>query len=202
MHKLILATNNQNKLREIAQMLSPLGIRVLSQSEAGISLDVDETGTTFTENARLKAHALHAHLAGQDAAVLADDSGLMVDALDGAPGVYSHRYAGENATDADRCDKLLRELAGVAPQARTARFVCVMVLLMPDGVEYSVTGKVEGVIGDHPAGENGFGYDPVFYCGERSFAEIPAEEKNRISHRADALGQIYEIMKENHYVNK
>lgn len=188
--KLILATNNQNKLREIREMLSGLPYEVLSQGEAGFSLDVEENGTTFAENAALKAKALWkaAQAAGVSCCTLADDSGLCVDALDGAPGVYSHRFAGENATDADRNAKLLCELQG--KENRSAQFVCAMVLITADGTAECFEGKVCGEIGDVPRGDNGFGYDPVFYVGERSFAEFTAEEKNAVSHRKRALEQV------------
>ncbi len=190
--QLILASNNKNKLREISQMLAPLGIQVISQSEAGITLEVEETGTTFAENAALKARAIYERTGKP---VLADDSGLAVDALQGAPGVYSHRYAGEDATDADRCEKLLRELKDVPAAERTARFFCAM-CYVADGEAHSFLGKVEGTIGYACEGDNGFGYDPVFRYGGRSFAALSAEEKNEVSHRADALRQVYAFMKE------
>lgn len=173
-------------------MLAPLGVQVISQSEAGITLEVEETGTTFAENAALKARAISARTGKP---VLADDSGLAVDALQGAPGVYSHRYAGENATDADRCAKLLRELADVPEAERTARFFCAM-CYVADGEEHSFLGKVEGTIGYACEGDNGFGYDPVFRYQGRSFATLSAEEKNAVSHRADALRQVYAFMEE------
>lgn len=188
MKQIILATNNQNKLQEISQMLSPLGIQVLSQSQAGVQLDVEETGTSFAENAELKARAFY-EKTGMP--VLADDSGLAVDALNGAPGVYSHRYAGEHATDADRCAKLLEELSGVPEAQRTARFLCAMCYIDPAGTAHSFLGRVEGTIGTEPEGENGFGYDPVFRYQGKSFAVLTAEEKNAVSHRADALRQVY-----------
>lgn len=190
MTKLILATNNQNKLREIREMLCGLPYEVLSQGEAGFTLDVEENGTTFAENAALKAKALWdaAKQAGICCYTLADDSGLCVDALDGAPGVYSHRFAGENATDADRNAKLLSELQG--KESRAAQFVCAMVLMTPDGTAECFEGKVCGEIGEAPRGDNGFGYDPVFYVDGRSFAEFSADEKNAISHRKRALEQV------------
>ena len=193
MKQIILATNNQNKLREIGQMLSPLGIEVLSQSQAGVQLEVEETGTTFAENAELKARAFFVQTGKP---VLADDSGLAVDALNGAPGVYSHRYAGEDATDADRCAKLLQDLAGVPEQSRTARFICAMCYIDAQGNAHSFTGKVEGVIGLALEGGNGFGYDPVFLYQGRSFAVLTAQEKNAVSHRADALRQVYRYLEQ------
>ena len=182
--KVILASNNKHKLDEIKKILTPLGYDVVSQAEAGVDIDVEETGTTFEENAALKAQAVY-DLTGT--AVISDDSGLEVDYLNGAPGVYSHRYAGENATDADRCAKLLSELNGVETAKRTARFVCVLCFIDDKGEKLVIRGTVEGIIGTEPKGENGFGYDPVFMYGDRSFAELSSEEKNTVSHRADAL---------------
>ncbi len=187
MKQLILATNNQNKLREISQILAPFGISVRSQSEAGIHLEVEETGTTFAENAELKARAIFER---SGLPVLADDSGLQVDALGGAPGIYSHRYAGEDATDAQRCEKLLSDLEGVAEENRTARFVCAMCYIDGAGIAHHFLGTVEGAIGFAPEGENGFGYDPVFRYQNISFAALSAEEKNAVSHRANALKQV------------
>lgn len=182
--KVILASNNKHKLEEIKKILTPLGYDVVSQAEAGVDIDVEETGTTFEENAALKAQAVYDLT---KTAVISDDSGLEVDYLNGAPGVYSHRYAGENATDADRCAKLLSELNGVETAKRTARFVCVLCFIDDKGEKLVIHGTVEGIIGTEPKGENGFGYDPVFMYGDRSFAELSSEEKNTVSHRADAL---------------
>ena len=182
--KVILASNNKHKLEEIKKILTPLGYEVVSQAEAGVNIDVEETGTTFEENAALKAQAVYDLT---KTAVISDDSGLEVDFLGGAPGVYSHRYAGENATDADRCAKLLSELNGVETEKRTARFVCVLCFIDDKGEKLVIRGTVEGIIGTEPKGENGFGYDPVFMYGDRSFAELSSEEKNTVSHRADAL---------------
>lgn len=194
---LILATNNQNKLREIREMLADTPLTVVSQTEAGIVLEVEENGTTFAENASLKAKAIYdvAAVRGNACFVLADDSGLCVDALDGAPGVYSHRFAGENATDADRCGKLLSLLRDVPTEQRGAYFACAMCLIAPDGTQYAVEGKVVGSIGYAPCGENGFGYDPVFEINGRSFAEFSAEEKNAVSHRKRALEQIVTLLR-------
>ena len=189
--KVILASNNKHKLDEIKKILTPLGYDVVSQAEAGVDIDVEETGTTFEENAVLKAQAVY-DLTGT--AVISDDSGLEVDYLNGAPGVYSHRYAGENATDADRCAKLLSELNGVEKSKRTARFVCVLCFIDDKGEKLVIRGTVEGIIGTEPKGENGFGYDPVFMYGDRSFAELSSEEKNTVSHRADALRKFSEII--------
>lgn len=192
MMKLILATNNQNKLRELREMLEGLPYEVLSQRYAGFDIDAEENGSTFAENAAIKAKALWnaAKNAGHSCYTLADDSGLCVDALDGAPGVYSHRFAGENATDADRNRKLLQALQGVSDAERGAKFVCAMVLILPSGEAKCFEGEVCGRIGDAPKGDNGFGYDPVFYIDGRSFAEFSAEEKNAVSHRKRALEQV------------
>ena len=189
--KIILASNNKHKLEEIRKITAPLGYEVISQSEAGCNFDVEETGTTFEENAVLKAKAVYEKM---KMPVISDDSGLEVDYLNGAPGVYSHRYAGENATDADRCAKLLSELSGVEKEKRTARFVCVICFIDENGTETVIRGTCEGYIGTEPLGENGFGYDPVFMYGDRSFAEISAEEKNSVSHRADALRKFSETI--------
>lgn len=196
--ELILATNNQNKLREIRGILADTDIKVISQREAGIWLDVDETGTTFAENAALKAEAIfeEAKLRGMESWVLADDSGLSVDALNGEPGVYSHRWAGEDATDADRCAKLLDAMRDVPDGKRSAHFACVMCLIAPDGQKHLFEGTVAGEILHEARGENGFGYDPVFGFQGRSFAEIPAEEKNAVSHRHNALMQAAAILRE------
>ena len=189
--KIILASNNKHKLEEIRKITAPLGYEVISQSEAGCNFDVEETGTTFEENAVLKAKAVYEKM---KMPVISDDSGLEVDYLNGAPGVYSHRYAGENATDADRCSKLLSELSGVEKEKRTARFVCVICFIDENGTETVIRGTCEGYIGTESRGENGFGYDPVFMYGDRSFAEISAEEKNSVSHRADALRKFSETI--------
>lgn len=190
--KVILASNNKNKLAEIKKILMPYGYELISQSESGINIEVDETGETFEENALLKAEAIY-RLTGN--AVISDDSGLEVDFLNGAPGVHSHRYAGENATDADRCKKLLEELDGVEDSRRSARFVCTICYIDNSGKKIIVRGTCEGKIGTKPEGENGFGYDPVFMYNGRSFAQLSSDEKNSVSHRADALRKFSEILK-------
>lgn len=189
--KVILASNNQHKLAEIKKILEPLGYELISQSEAGINIEVEETGTTFEENAALKAEAIYKMT---KTPVISDDSGLEVDYLNGAPGVYSHRFAGPDATDEDRCNKLLSELNGVADEKRTARFVCVICYIDNEGKKSIVRGTVEGIIGKEARGCNGFGYDPVFMYNGLSFAEIPSEEKNKVSHRADALRKFSELL--------
>lgn len=192
MKKLILATNNKNKLREIREMLADTDISVLSQAEAGYDFEVEESGVTFAQNAEIKARAIRdaAVQNGEHCLVLADDSGLAVDALNGQPGVFSHRWAGENATDADRIAKLLHEMEHVPDGKRGAHFACVMCLIDAQGEAHFFEGEVEGTILHAPSGENGFGYDPVFGYGGRSFAELSADEKNAVSHRRRALEKL------------
>ena len=189
----IIATNNAKKLLELWRILNPLGIRALSAKEAGVSLgEVEETGETFEENARLKARAA---LDKTGMPALADDSGLMVDALNGEPGVYSARYGGEGATDAQKNEKLLKNMENVPKGKRTARFVSAICCLFPDGREIMVRGECEGSIAYAPRGEGGFGYDPVFLVGERSYAQLTPEEKDAVSHRGQALRKLSEELK-------
>lgn len=190
--KIIFASNNKNKLSELKQILSPFGYEIVSQSEAGINIEVEENGKTFEENSFIKAKAIYDIT---ESAVIADDSGLEVDYLNKAPGVYSHRYAGENATDKDRCEKILSELNDVPNENRTARFVCVICYIDGNGKEMLLRGECEGFIGKEMRGNNGFGYDPIFMIGDKSFAEISSEEKNKISHRANALKKLTCVLK-------
>ena len=186
----IIATNNEKKLVELSRILNPLGIRALSAKEAGVSLEeVEETGITFEENARLKARAA---LQKTGMPAVADDSGLMVDALNGEPGVYSARYGGEGATDTQKNEKLLKNMENVPQEERTARFVSAVCCLFPDGREIMVRGECEGSIAYAPKGEGGFGYDPIFLVGERSYAELAPEEKDAVSHRGRALRKLSE----------
>lgn len=182
----LIATNNKGKLLEIKRILSPLQIRAVSLKEAGVSADPDETGTTFEENARIKALA-GLRVSGMPS--IADDSGLEVDALNGAPGVYSARYAGPGASDGDRIDKLLGELNGVGEAGRGARFICVVCCAFPDGRLIEVRGACEGRIALRREGNGGFGYDPVFLerTTGKSFAALSSAEKDRLSHRGRAL---------------
>lgn len=181
----LIATHNLKKRDELQRILSPLGLRVLTADEAGVDLtDVEETGTTFEENALLKARS---GAKEGNMPCIADDSGLCVDALNGAPGVYSARYAGEHGNDAKNNEKLLEALSDVPTEKRTAQFVSCVACVFPDGRELTVQGEVKGVIGYQPKGENGFGYDPLFYVGERSFAEFTSSEKDAVSHRGNAL---------------
>ena len=190
--KIILASNNKCKICEIQEILSPLGFELISLKEAGIDIDIEETGSTFQENARIKARAIYDIT---KIPVIADDSGLEVEFLGGAPGVYSHRYAGENATDYDRNMKLLSELSEAEDDKRNAAFVCVICYIDQNGNVQFVRGECRGKIGYELKGENGFGYDPLFMYGDKSFAEISTDEKNKISHRANALKQLCELLK-------
>lgn len=182
----IVATHNPKKLTEISRILAPLGIDAVTDKQLGISLtEVDETGTTFEENAYLKA-ASACKESGLPA--IADDSGLMVDALDGAPGVYSARYAGEGATDQQLVEKLLNELDGLPQEQRTAKFVSVVCCVFPNGDVLTARGECPGRIGFEPLGDGGFGYDPVFVVkGGKTYAELSAGEKDAISHRGNAM---------------
>jgi XTP/dITP diphosphohydrolase len=194
MPRLLIATHNRGKVKEYAEMMSGLSVEPISLDEAGITTDVEETGDAFEENARIKALA-YARLSGL--LTLADDSGLEVDALGGAPGVQSARYAGPGASDADRYRLLLENLEGIPPNRRTARFRCVLALATPQGEVRVVHGTVEGVIADGPRGSHGFGYDPVFYMPEHgaTMAELGPEIKNTISHRARAFQAILPILR-------
>lgn len=187
--KIIAATKNKGKIAEFQKILGKLGLEIVSQADAGIDVDVEETGSSFAENALLKARAVAMFC---DAPVLADDSGLCVDALDGRPGIYSARYAGENATDAEKMEKLLDELQG--NPVRTARFISVVALVLPDGEEITAEGVVEGEITETVQGAGGFGYDPIFYCPEieKTFGMAEPAEKNAISHRGRALENLYQ----------
>lgn len=193
--KLVVATNNQGKVKEFRQLLEPLGFEPVSLKDEGIEIDITEDGETFAENAHIKAQAVY-EICG--CPVLADDSGLEIEFLGGAPGIYSARYAGEDATDADRCNKILSELDGVDVSMRSARFACALYCIMDDETEYSVLGTMDGFIGTEPMGDNGFGYDPIFMIDEEtSVAMISDEEKNKISHRAQAMKKLAEILKAN-----
>lgn len=191
--KIIFATGNQDKMKEIRMILENLGIPVSSMKEAGIDVDIVEDGTTFEENAMIKAEAI-AKLT--DAIVLADDSGLEIDYLNKEPGIYSARYAGTDTSYEIKNNLLLQRLEGVPDEKRTARFVCAIAAVFPDGSKETVRGTIEGRIGYEIAGEHGFGYDPIFYLPERgvSTAEIPPEEKNSISHRGNALRKMKELL--------
>lgn len=186
MKRIIFATGNAGKMKEIREILADTGAEILSMREAGIELDIEENGTTFEENALIKAKAV----AGKtDDIVLADDSGLEIDYLNGEPGIYSARYLGEDTPYAFKNQTILERLSGVPKEKRTARFVCAIAAVMPDKTALVTRETVEGYIGEKPAGENGFGYDPIFYVDEYgcSTAELTEEKKNEISHRGKAL---------------
>ncbi|MCI2105181.1 MAG: XTP/dITP diphosphatase [Intestinimonas sp.] len=182
--KAVLASKNPNKLREMSEILSARGVEVVLESDVGVDVDVEETGATFEENARLKAKAV---MQATGLPAIADDSGLCVDALNGGPGVYSARYGGPDLDDRGRCRLLLQNLQGQI--SRKAKFVSVVCLCMPDGDVISSRGECPGTIAFAPQGENGFGYDPVFFIPalRKTFAQLTAEEKNKISHRGNAL---------------
>ncbi len=192
--RLIIASNNAGKIREFKELLSPFGFEVISMRDAGFDEEIVEDGETFEENAHIKARAVWE---ATKTPTIADDSGLEIDFLDGAPGVYSARYAGEGATDKERCEKVLNEMHGVARELRDARFVCSIYFIYAEDDEYSVNGEVRGYIGEKPKGKNGFGYDPIFMLNDDdSMATIGDEEKNNISHRANAFGQLSKILEE------
>ncbi len=189
--KFVIATGNEGKVREFKRILEPMGFEAVSMKELGLALEVEETGKTFAENARLKAGAA-CQAAGLPA--IADDSGLCVDALGGAPGVYSARYSGLG--DDENNQKLLRELAEVPDGERTARYVCAICCCFPDGTFLTAEESCEGKIGYALSGSQGFGYDPLFYVGGRSFGQYSGEEKDAISHRGKALRLFCERLKE------
>ena len=182
--KLVLASKNQKKLVEMNDILSHLGIEVCSEAEAGVDLEVEETGTTFEENSLLKAKAV---MEASGLPAIADDSGLCVDCLNGAPGVYSARYGGEGLSDEDRYRMLLENMRG--QMTRAAKFVSVITCCFPNGDVLTARGECPGTIAFAPMGEGGFGYDPVFFLPKlkKTFAQLTAEEKNAISHRGLAL---------------
>ena len=191
--KIIFATGNEGKMREIREILGDLDYEILSMKEAGVDVEIIEDGTTFEENAIIKAKTV---MEATGCLVLADDSGLEIDYLNKEPGVMSARYMGENTSYRIKNQILLDRLHGVPAIVRTARFVCVIAAAFPDGRIETRTGTIEGRIADEPAGENGFGYDPIFYLPDRKMttAQLSEEEKNAISHRGKALRQIKEIL--------
>jgi len=195
MRKLLVATHNAGKVREYRQLLADLPLEVTYLDAEGIDLEVEETGGSFAENAVRKATA---YAAASGLWTWADDSGLEVDALGGAPGIRSSRYAGPGASDEDRYRKLLRELDGVPWEERTARFRCVVAIATPEGEVHTAAGRCEGIIAFEPRGSYGFGYDPVFFLPElgRTMAELPPEMKNRISHRGQAARVAKRLLQE------
>lgn len=201
--RIVLASNNAHKLEELRAILTTLGMEVVAPKELGISVEPEENGTTFEENSYIKAKTV---MDCCQLPTIADDSGLMVDALGGEPGVYSARYGGAACrSDRDRLEYLLAQMQNVPDGKRTAKFVSVITLLTPDGKRIVARGECPGEILRAPAGENGFGYDPVFYVPQEdcTFAQLPAERKNRISHRARALEAFAEqIRREQDYADK
>lgn len=191
--KILIATHNMKKRAELERILSPLGIEIVIDSDIGCTLrDVEENGSTFEENAFIKAQA-----GFEDSGLpcIADDSGLVVDALNGAPGIYSARYSGVHGDDEANNDKLLKELENIPDDERTGRFVCAVCCVFPDGRRITVSGACEGTIYRERHGNGGFGYDPLFNCGGKPFGEITGEEKDRISHRGIALRKLAEELK-------
>lgn len=193
MNEIIVATKNRGKARDFIGMFEPLGLTVKTLNDYEEIEDVEETGTTFEENAVIKAETVAKRLGR---IVIADDSGLIVDALNGEPGIYSARYAGEQKDDEANIDKVLQKLKGVPDNERTARYYCALALAFPDGRTTTVNGTCEGVILHERRGNNGFGYDPIFYMSEmdKTMAEITLEEKNQISHRAEAMRKLKDIL--------
>ena len=191
--KLILATKNKHKTEEFRRILAPLGWEIVPQDEVCPDIEIEETGATFAENAYLKAMGIY-RVTGLP--TVADDSGLCVDALNGAPGVYSARYAGEGHNSADNNQKLLRELEGVPDEKRTARFVCDICAVLGEDDIVRCEGTCEGTIAHRLHGENGFGYDPLFMVGEHSFAELDGAQKDAVSHRGRALAALFALLKD------
>ena len=189
--KIVFATGNKGKVKEIQMILADLGVEVTTMKEEGIFVDVEENGTTYEENAMIKAREVAKYT---DAIVIADDSGLEIDYLNKEPGIYSARYMGEDTSYRIKNNNLIDRLTGIPDEKRTARFVCAIAAVLPDGRELTTTGVIEGRIGYEERGENGFGYDPIFYVPEfgKTTAELTEEEKNMVSHRGRAL----KIMKE------
>ena len=192
-NRVIIATKNRGKAREFVEMFADLELEVLTLLDLPEESDIEETGTTFAENAALKAEAIAAKY---DAIVIADDSGLVIDALDGRPGVYSARYAGEDKGDEANIDKVLDEMKHIPSDKRTARFLCVLALSVPEKELEWISGSCEGKILFSRQGINGFGYDPIFYVEEKgkSMAELSPEEKNQISHRANAMRKLKKVL--------
>ena len=190
----VIATNNQKKLIEFRRVLDRLGIDTISLKEAGVDIEIEETGTTFEENSLIKARAV-CQITGKP--TVADDSGLEVDCLDGAPGVYSARYSGENATDQSNNEKLLKALQGFDPQQKSGRYVSAISCVFPDGTEFCTRGTCEGFVGDTPKGDGGFGYDPLFYVdSQNTFAMLTPDQKDAISHRGKACALFVQKLKE------
>lgn len=194
--RIVFATGNKDKMKEIRQILADLGMEIVSMKEAGVDIEIVEDGMSFEENAEIKARAVSRVLTSD--IVLADDSGLEIDYLDKAPGIYSARFAGEDTSYDIKNRIFLDRLEGVPDEERTARFVCAVAAVFPDGTSETVRETIEGRIAHEPAGENGFGYDPIFYVPEYecTTAEMSAELKNELSHRGKALRSMRRILEE------
>lgn len=194
--KIVFATGNNDKMREVRQILGGLDAEIKSMKEVGVDIDIDENGSTFEENALIKARAVASVC--KDSIVLADDSGLEIDYLGKEPGIYSARYLGRETSYTEKNTIILEKLNGVPENERTARFVCAIAACLPDGREMVVRGTMEGHIGHEIAGENGFGYDPIFFLPEygKTSAELLPEEKNAVSHRGKALRMMEEKLRE------
>lgn len=190
--KILIATHNKHKLSEMARILEPMGYEVVTDTDLGFTLtEAEENGSTFLENARIKAES---GCKESGIPCIADDSGLCVDALNGEPGVFSARYSGEHGDDNGNNEKLLFNLKDVPDEKRTARFVCAICVSFPDGSEITAEGACEGKIGYEYRGNNGFGYDPLFMVGDKSFAELSATEKDAVSHRGNALKNLEKLL--------
>lgn len=200
--KVVLASKNPHKLVEIRQITDQFGFELVLQSELGVDLDVEETGTTFEENSLLKAKAV---MEATGLPAIADDSGIAVDALGGQPGIYSARYGFDDTLDDHgRMMLLLKNTEAVPDGQRQAQFVCVITFISPDGTRIQARGEIHGELTREPRGENGFGYDPIFYYPPLGMttAELPSEIKNQVSHRGNALRILYDKLKETHYADK
>lgn len=196
MKKIIFATGNANKMVEVRMILADCGYEIVSMKEAGIDIDIVEDGKTFEENAIIKATAISKTKEAEGCVVLADDSGLEVDYMDGAPGIYSARWQGEDTPYSIKNQMIIDALADAKEEERTARFVCAISAAFPDGTVTTRRGVIEGMIAHQPAGENGFGYDPIFFLPEygKTTAELAPEDKNKISHRGRALEMMREVL--------
>lgn len=191
--KLIVATNNKDKLVEFKRILEPIGFEVLSQKDAGIKVNPEENGSSFAENAKIKAMAA---FKASGCACVADDSGICVDALDGRPGIYSARYMGEDAPQEIKNASLLDELKDVPQEKRGAQYVCAICCILQDGSVFETEGICRGEIGYEPIGDGGFGYDPIFMANGKSYSQISGEEKDLMSHRGKALRELHKILSE------
>ena len=198
-NKIIFATGNKGKIKEIQMILADLGVEVITMKEAGIEIDIEENGKTYEENALIKSRAVASHPAARSAGciVMADDSGLEIEYLNNEPGIYSARYLGEDTSYRIKNANLIERLSRVPDEKRTARFVCAIAAVLPDGKEITTRGIIEGIIGYEEKGSNGFGYDPIFYVPKfgRTTAELTEEEKNQVSHRGNALKLMKEELK-------